>query len=43
VPSKGKEVYKVFWDTSTLAIPVDESKLWVIVCCDDKDDANAIK
>ena len=43
MPSKGTEVYKVFWDTSTLAIPVDESKLRVIVCRNDKNNVNALK
>jgi len=43
VPSKGTKVYKVFWDTSTLAIPVDESKLRVIVCRHEKGNVNALK
>jgi hypothetical protein len=43
VPSKGTEVYKFFWDTSTLTIPVDESKLRVTVHRAEKDNVNALK
>ena len=43
VPSKGTEVYKISRDTSTLSFPVEESKLHLLVCQDDKDNVCALK
>lgn len=43
VSSKGSQVYKDFWNTSTLVIPFDKSKLQLLVCWEDTDSVNALK
>jgi hypothetical protein len=32
IPSKGTEVYKIFWDMSPLSIRIDKSKLRLSIC-----------